>query len=73
MQNEELCRARREMELALQRYTEIFDFSPIGYATLQGNQVIADANLAASQILGCPRASLSGKRFEQLVVSENSS
>lgn len=55
------------MELALQRYTEIFDFSPIGYATLQGDQVIADVNLAASRILGRPRSVLSGMPFERLV------
>jgi PAS domain S-box-containing protein len=67
VQNEELRRARSEMELALQRYTEIFDFSPIGYATLQGDQVIADVNLAASRILGRPRSVLSGMPFERLV------
>jgi PAS domain S-box-containing protein len=67
MQNEELRRARREAELALQRYTEIFDFSSIGYATLHGDHVIEDVNLAASQILGRPRAVLSGTPFERLV------
>jgi len=67
MQNEELRRARSETELALQRYTEIFDFSSIGYATLQGDHVIDDINLAASQILGRPRAVLSGTPFERLV------
>jgi PAS domain S-box-containing protein len=67
IQNEELRRARRETELALQRYTEIFDFSSIGYATLQGDHVIADVNLAASQILGRSRAVLSGTPLERLV------
>ena len=67
MQNEELRRSRNEMELALRRYTEIFDFSPIGYATLQGDHLIADVNLAASQLLGYPRAVLNGTPFEQLV------
>jgi len=67
MQNEELRRARGEMELALQRYTEIFDFSPIGYATLQGDRLIADVNFAASEMLGRSRALLSGMSFERLV------
>jgi PAS domain-containing protein len=67
MQNDELRRARSETELALQRYIEIFDFSPIGYTTLKGDHVIADVNLAASQILRRPRAVLNGTPFVRLV------
>src|SRR5689334_12341791 len=67
MQNDELRRARSEMEIALRIYTEIFDFSPIGYATLHDDQVIANANLAASEMLGRPRALLDGMAFERLV------
>lgn len=67
MQNEELRRARSEMEIALRIYTEIFDFSPIGYATLQDDHVIANVNLAGSEILGRPRTSLNGMAFERLV------
>ena len=67
MQNEELRRARGEMEIALRIYTEIFDFSPIGYATLEGDHVITNVNLAGSDILGRPRATLKGMAFERLV------
>ena len=45
----------------------MFDFSPVGYATLQGDHVIADVNLAASQILGWPRSVLRGMRFDRLI------
>jgi PAS domain S-box-containing protein len=67
IQNEELRRARSEMEIALRIYTEIFDFSPIGYATLQDDHVIANVNLAGSEILGRPRTTLNGMAFERLV------
>jgi len=67
MQNEELRRARSEMEIALRIYTEIFDFSPIGYVMLQNDHVIANVNLAGSEILGRPRATLHGMAFERLV------
>src|SRR3954471_8914143 len=67
MQNEELRRARRETELALQRYTEIFDFSSIGYATLQGDNVIEDVNLAAAHILERRRSVRTVTPSERLV------
>jgi PAS domain S-box-containing protein len=67
MQNEELRSARGEMELALQRYTELFDFAPIGYVTLQAGDVISDINHAGTQILGRTRATLCGTRFARLV------
>ena len=34
IQNEELRESRLELESALARYTEIFDFAPIGYVTI---------------------------------------
>jgi len=58
MQNEELRSARGEMELALQRYTELFDFAPIGYVTLQAGDVISDINHAGTQILGRTRGAM---------------
>lgn len=67
-QNEELRRARSEMEIALRLYTEIFDFSPIGYAMILRDNVIVNVNLAAGEMLGRPRAVLSGMAFDRLVV-----
>ena len=34
MQNDELQKARAEMEAALARYTDLYDFAPAGYFTL---------------------------------------
>ena len=34
MQNEELRRAREELELSRNKYAELYDFAPVGYATL---------------------------------------
>lgn len=66
-QNEELRRARSEMEIALRLYTEIFDFSPIGYIMIHRDNVIVNVNLAAGEMLGRPRAVLNGMVFERLV------
>ena len=34
MQNEELRQSRAEAEAGLERYTELYDFAPVGYLTL---------------------------------------
>jgi hypothetical protein len=34
MQNDELRESRAEVEAGLERYTELYDFAPVGYLTL---------------------------------------
>jgi PAS domain S-box-containing protein len=63
MQNEELRAARLETEGALARYTELFDFAPIGYATLARDGRIREVNYAGAQLLGFSRARLVGMPF----------
>ena len=36
MQNEELRNSRAQVEAAVSRYTDIYDFAPVGYFTLKG-------------------------------------
>lgn len=63
MQNEELQQARRETQAALERYTELYDFAPLGYFTLGRDGGIRQLNLAGATLLGAARAQLVGKRF----------
>lgn len=56
MQNEELRATRMEVEEGLARYTELFDFAPIGYATLNEVGTILEINLAGARLLGRSRA-----------------
>ena len=58
MQNEELRKARDEMEAGLEKYSELYDFAPVGYLTLDQEGVICEANLTAASLLGIPRAPL---------------
>jgi len=48
MQNEELREARSELETALARYTELFDFAPIGYATISLDGTLHEINHGAA-------------------------
>ena len=73
MQNEELRQASAEAETSLQRYTELYDFAPTGYFTLESNGVISKANLAAAGILKMERAKLIGQRFGAFVAARSQS
>jgi two-component system CheB/CheR fusion protein len=67
LQNEELRSARLELEAGLARYTELFDFAPIGYATLGPNDVVREINHAGALLLGNPRSRLIGRPFTSFV------
>ncbi|MEI2723387.1 MAG: ATP-binding protein [Verrucomicrobiota bacterium] len=71
VQNEELQRARAELESALERYTEVDMFAPAGYLTLQPDGVIRQANLTAARWLGMERSSLLKRRFVDFVATGN--
>lgn len=67
MQNEELHAARLEIEEGLQRYTELFDFAPMGYVVLDADGTIREANLEIARMLGVTRKDLLGRRFALFV------
>jgi len=67
MQNEELQAARLEIEEGLQRYTELFDFAPMGYVVLDPGGTIREANLEIARMLGVARKDLLGRRFALFV------
>jgi PAS domain-containing protein len=63
MQNEELNQAWAEVEAGLERYTELYDFAPVGYFTLGRDGTIGKVNLRGAYLLGLERANLVGRRF----------
>jgi PAS domain S-box-containing protein len=71
MQNEELSRARAEVEKALDNYTDLYDFAPVGYLTLDREGAIRAANLTAAGLLGVERSRLLGRRFGLFVAEES--
>jgi PAS domain S-box-containing protein len=63
MQNEELRESRQQVEAGLERYTDLYDFAPVGYLNLGRDGAIRQVNLTASLLLGVERAQLAGRRF----------
>jgi two-component system CheB/CheR fusion protein len=71
LQNEELRGARHELERALERYTEIFAFAPIGYAVLEREDKIMEINHAGATLLGQNRTKLVGRPLGGFVVPQH--
>ena len=72
LQNEELRKTRLEAETHLERYTELYDFAPVGYITFSRDGIIRQANLTAAKLLGIDRGKLAGQRLGHLVADPSS-
>ncbi len=57
-QNEKLEQARAAAEEAYRQYTDLYDFAPVGYFTLERNGNILEVNLAGANLLGVEREKL---------------
>ena len=71
MQNKQLEQARAETQEALELYTDLYDFAPSGYFTLDRDGTIRQVNLTGSELLRMDRSRLVNRRFA-LFVAENS-
>lgn len=71
MQNEELQRARDELEATRARYFDLYDQAPVGYCTLDESGRILEANLRAAALLGTVRAALIGQPIFRFILNED--
>lgn len=55
MQNQELVRAKNDLERSRARYFELFDFAPVPYFTFARSGAIESLNLAAAELLQIDR------------------
>src|SRR6185503_19661555 len=60
-----------DLESSLARYTDLYDFAPVGYVTLASDGAIQDANLTAAELLGTTRTDLMGRHLAQFVSHES--
>lgn len=67
MQNEELRRAQEELEASRNKYSDLYDFAPIGYFTFDHNGLILDVNRTGADLLWAERGSLIKKSFTQFI------
>lgn len=63
MQNSQLREAQQELEEARDRYADLYDFSPVGYLTLDEKGVVQEINLTGASMLGVERLNIVGQPF----------
>ena len=67
IQNEELRQAQVELAQARDRFSDLYDFAPVAYLTLDKQGLILGANLAGASLLGVERKLLLGKSLSEFV------
>lgn len=67
MQNEELRRAQLELETSRNKFAELYDFSPVGYFTIDARGLIKEVNLTGAEMLSLTRNLLLNKPFSLFV------
>jgi signal transduction histidine kinase/ActR/RegA family two-component response regulator len=67
MQNEELRASRAEVEAGLKRYTDLYDFAPVGYLTLSKEGTLRELNLPAARLLNRERSRLATARLRSFI------
>jgi len=67
MQNAELHEARDRMEALLEKYTDLYDFAPVGYFSLNESGRITEVNLTGAALLGVERSLLINRSLPRFV------
>ena len=67
MQNAELQEARDRMEAMLEKYTDLYDFAPVGYFSLDEQGRILEVNLTGAALLGVERSRLINQPLPRFV------
>ncbi len=71
MQNEELRRIEHTLTIARDKYSDLYDFSPVGYITINDKGLIQEVNLTLAELLGTDRNLLIKQPFSAFVVAED--
>lgn len=71
MQNCELREAQERLEEVTSRYSDLYDFAPVGYCTLDPEGRIRELNLTAAALLGGQRETLVGGTFPSVAPLED--
>jgi PAS domain S-box-containing protein len=68
LQNAELENARDRMETLLEKYTDLYDFAPVGYFSLDEQARIVEVNLTGAALLGVDRNQLMRRGLPRFIV-----
>jgi len=70
MQNAELQQSRNDADMSLEKYTDLYEFAPVSYFTLDSKGIINAVNIRGASLVGVARPRLLGQRFSLFVTDE---
>ncbi len=70
MQNQELRQAQLKIEAVRDKYTNLYDFAPVGYFTINDKRIIMEANLTVASMLGVERSNLIGNHLSKFITED---
>lgn len=68
LQNDELLNTQIQLQDATQEYIDFYNFSPVGYVTLNGEGLIVKSNLTLAALIGVEKRDLINKPFSDFVL-----
>jgi len=71
MQNEELRRLQQDLEKQRDKYSDLYDFSPVSYFTINEKGIILEANLTATAMVGVARGLLIDRPFSDFIFRDD--
>lgn len=73
MQKEELQHAKEKAETNAEKYTNLYDYAPAGYFTLNSDGEICELNFSAAKMLNKERSKLINSNFKIFIASKTRS
>src|SRR6202451_4224090 len=70
LQNEELRQSKADVEAGLEKFSDLYDFAPVGYFSLDEQGTILEVNLTGSSLLGTEKSRVAGRRFQLFVAPQ---
>jgi PAS domain S-box-containing protein len=70
-QNQQLREAQHELEESRARYSDLYDFAPVAYCTLDPAGRVSEINLTGAAMLGTQRSRVVGKPFAVYIAEDD--
>jgi PAS domain S-box-containing protein len=70
MQNEKLRKAQKDMTAERDKYSDLYDFAPVGYFTISDKGLILGANLMGATMLGLERGKPTNIYFSEFIAND---
>ncbi len=71
MQNDELRRVHKDLEVSRACYFDLYDLAPVGYLSLSEKGLILEANLTAASLLGIARGGLVNQQISRYIFKDD--